>query len=482
MKQTVRELRILSGLHAGAVVPVESELVIGSDPACDIILDDAGIAPRHARLIIEGDHWALFEPEADLHATGTALPEPIASGTLGEPCTHGPLCFSIEPADAPWKSQQDYHDAAIAHAAAQATAAFTVETGAEPAQQSMTQSATHPPSGPGAWHARHAAMWTRLGNVFRGIHLPRLRRVPRFVMVIVWIALLGGAGTAAFMQYRSLSASRALEAANREAIANQKRLDAVHTALKPLGVDTNVRVAARKDGMVTVTGWVGDESSLKQVQTALAALQPAPELHLTTTALIQQSLKEALQPYGSRLSFELQKAGNVRLSGGVKDTAQKEEILRSIKAQVPQVGDIEDYLMLPPQLVQMFRSQLRTTEFPDAEATWDGNRMVLNVKLSDDDRAAFERLLVDFSSKYGDVVPFVAQTPGDTRNTPKVMSGGADSLPFRVVSVIGGPMPFVVLDGGVKVMQGGLYKDYRLASISDKELVFEGPQRIVLRR
>ncbi|HVL10343.1 MAG TPA: type III secretion system inner membrane ring subunit SctD [Burkholderiaceae bacterium] len=479
MKQTVRELRILSGLHAGAVVPVESQLVIGSDPECDIILDDDGIAPRHARLIIEGDHWALFEPEADLDATGTALPEPIAAGTLGEPCTHGPLCFAIEPADTPWKSQQDYHDAAAMQAAATAAAA---EAAAESAPQPASPPAAHPVTAGGTWQAWHTTLRERLAGALRGVRLPQWRRVPRFAMVIVWIVLLGGAGVAAFMQYQSLSASRALEAANREAAARQKRLDAVHAALKPLGVDANVRVAARKDGVVTVTGWVGDDAALKQVQTALAALQPAPELHLTTTALMQQSLKEALQPYGTRLSFELQKAGNVRLSGGVKDGVQKEEILRSIKAQVPQIGDIEDYLMLPPQLVQMFRSQLRTSEFPDAEATWDGSRMVLNVKLSDDDRAAFERLLMDFSNKYGDVVPFVAQTPGDTRNAPKVMSGGADSLPFRVVSVIGGPMPFVVLDGGVKVMQGGLYKEYRLTSISDKELVFEGPQRIVLRR
>ena len=479
MKQTVRELRILSGLHAGAVVPVESELVIGSDPACDIILDDDGIAPRHARLIIEDDHWALFEPEADLHATGTTLPEPIASGTLGEPCTHGPLCFAIEPADTPWKSQQDYEDAAAARAA---TLAATEVAAAEAPPMPASPSTSQPTAAGGTWQTRHAAMRARLAGALRGLRLPQRQRMPRFAMIVVWLVLLSGAGVAAFMQYQSLSASRALEAANREAIARQKRLDTVHATIKSLGVETNVRVAARKDGTVTVTGWVGDEAALKQVQTALAALQPAPELHLTTTALLQQSLKEALQPYGARLSFELQKAGNVRLSGGVKDSAQKEEILRSIKAQVPQIGDIEDYLMLPPQLVQMFRTQLRTTEFPDAEATWDGSRMVLNVKLSDDDRAAFERLLMDFSSKYGDVVPFVAQTPGDTRNAPKVMSGSAESLPFRVVSVIGGPMPFVVLDGGVKVMQGGIYKEYRLASIGDKELVFEGPQRIVLRR
>jgi type III secretion protein D len=469
MKQTVRELRILSGLHAGAVVPAESELVIGSAADCDIILDDEGIAPHHARLIVEGDHWALFNPEVDLNASD-ALPDPIATGTLGESCHFGPLAFAIEPADTPWRSEEDYQAAAAATAAANAAIPNLPPLNAS---DFARPEEVIPPSGMGG----------RIGNILRALRLPNWRRIPRSVMILMWIALLGGATTVGVVQYKSLKESRALEAANREALARQKRVDAVNAALKSLNVETQARVTTRSDGTVTVSGWVADDAALKQVQSALSAIQPSPELYMTTTALLQQSLKEALQPYGPRITFELQQAGNVRLSGGVKDGSQKEEIIRTVKTQVPQIGDVEDYLMLPPQLVQMFRTQLRTTEFPDAEATWDGNRMLVTVKLSGDDREAFERLLMEFTSKYGDVVPFVAQTPGDTRNAPKLMSGGApESLPFRVVSVIGGPMPFVVFDDGAKVMQGGLYKEYRLASISDKELVFEGPKRVVLRR
>lgn len=471
MKQTVKELRILSGLHAGAVVPVEAELVIGSDPECDVILDDEGIAPRHARLIIEEDHWALFDPDVDLNGSGTELPEPIATGTLGESCQVGSLTFAIEPADTPWKSDDEYRAAAAAAAAAP-----------PPELPTMTASDFAADT---KENASSSGLRGRLSGLLRSMGLPALPRIPGFVVVLIWIALLGGASTVGVMQYKSYKAARAQEAANREALARQQRIDAVQRALKAARVDANVHVAARPDGTIAVTGWVGDEAALKQVQDALVGVQPAPQLHLTTAALLQQSLADALQPYGSRLTFELQKAGNVRLSGGVKDAAQKEEILRTVKTQVPQIGDIEDYLMLPPQLVQMFRTQLRTTEFPDADATWDGTRMTVHVKLSGDDREAFERQLMEFAAKYGEVVPFVAQTPGDTRSAPKMMNGStgpAGAMPFRVVSVIGGPMPFVVLDEGVKVMQGGVYKEYRLTSITDKELIFEGPQRLVLRR
>ncbi len=477
MKHTVRELRILSGLHAGATVPVDAELMIGSDPACDIILDDDGIRPRHARLIVEDDHWALFEPDADLTAVGTELPAPISSGTLGEPCTYGPLCFAIELADTPWKSQEDYRTASHVDSTAASAAEFV-----EPVDSHISD-ATPPSSGAttsssglrNPWHWRKTSL-PRLPG------LRRLSRLPRIVLIGFWIALFAAAGIGAFLQYQSLQSSRALERATREATARQKYFDTVNTTLKTLGTGANLRVTSLKDGKVAITGWVDDEGALNKTSAALKALQPAPEMHLTTVALLQQSLKDALQPYGTRVGFELQKAGNVRISGGVKDGSQKDEILRTVKAQVPQIGDIEDYLMQPPQLVQMFRSQLRSSEFPDAEANWDGARMVLKVKLSDEDRETFERLLMDFNSKYGDVVPFVAQTPGDTRNAPKVVTGSAEGVPFRVVSVIGGGMPFVVLDEGVKVMPGGTHKGFRLVSISDKEVVFDGPRRIELRR
>jgi pSer/pThr/pTyr-binding forkhead associated (FHA) protein len=43
-------LRGVSGGHFGQAIAVPGRLVIGRDPACDLVIDDARIAPRHATL------------------------------------------------------------------------------------------------------------------------------------------------------------------------------------------------------------------------------------------------------------------------------------------------------------------------------------------------------------------------------------------------------------------------------------------------
>lgn len=45
------ELRIRSGCHEGATVSLgEAALSVGSDPSCDVVLSDAGLAPHHFTL------------------------------------------------------------------------------------------------------------------------------------------------------------------------------------------------------------------------------------------------------------------------------------------------------------------------------------------------------------------------------------------------------------------------------------------------
>lgn len=52
-RQRVGELTIVSGPGAGTTVPLErSVIVIGRDPACDVVLDDPLVSKRHARLEI----------------------------------------------------------------------------------------------------------------------------------------------------------------------------------------------------------------------------------------------------------------------------------------------------------------------------------------------------------------------------------------------------------------------------------------------
>ncbi len=52
------ELRVLSGLHIGAVLPlVADEITIGCNDNCDIVLLDVGVLPQHYTLTIKDGQW-----------------------------------------------------------------------------------------------------------------------------------------------------------------------------------------------------------------------------------------------------------------------------------------------------------------------------------------------------------------------------------------------------------------------------------------
>lgn len=105
MNQNVHEgleLRVTAGLHAGAALPLDWEPIsIGSDEQCDVVLLDAGILPRHLRLICsEAGEWRT-EPDG-------------ARVEIGTPIAIGVSCIVVAPRSAPWapaagRAEPDVH-------------------------------------------------------------------------------------------------------------------------------------------------------------------------------------------------------------------------------------------------------------------------------------------------------------------------------------------------------------------------------------
>ena len=71
------ELRVVQGLHEGAALRLLPPMItVGCDEACDVVLLDPGVRPRHLQLVFDELQGWLEE------STGTALPldSPIAVG------------------------------------------------------------------------------------------------------------------------------------------------------------------------------------------------------------------------------------------------------------------------------------------------------------------------------------------------------------------------------------------------------------------
>ncbi|WP_437614511.1 FHA domain-containing protein [Erwinia sp. V71] len=89
------ELRVLSGLHLGAALPLFGDSwLIGQAQDADLLLSDAGVAEQHCRLHREGEHWRLENlPQGD------SVPV-----TAGEAFAVGEAWLCVMAAEAAWSA------------------------------------------------------------------------------------------------------------------------------------------------------------------------------------------------------------------------------------------------------------------------------------------------------------------------------------------------------------------------------------------
>jgi type III secretion protein D len=98
------ELRILSGLHRGATLPLDddSTLVMGADEAADVVLLDPGIEPQHATLRTTGEGWALSMLDGELLGADTNQPLESADLMPGEFARLGRVWVTVVESDRAW--------------------------------------------------------------------------------------------------------------------------------------------------------------------------------------------------------------------------------------------------------------------------------------------------------------------------------------------------------------------------------------------
>lgn len=97
------ELRVLDGLHQGAALPLFGEQwSIGAHADADLVLNDAGIAERHARLRLIDNNWSVQAEAGLLHGADGQVLAQIANLALNVPFAVGRIRLCVTLADQPW--------------------------------------------------------------------------------------------------------------------------------------------------------------------------------------------------------------------------------------------------------------------------------------------------------------------------------------------------------------------------------------------
>lgn len=100
----MHELRILSGLHRGATLPLDANAhAIGASEEADVVLVDSGIEQLHATLSPEGSAWLLSANEGQIFNAQSNRPQQTVELAPGGFARVGDIWLTISEEGAPWE-------------------------------------------------------------------------------------------------------------------------------------------------------------------------------------------------------------------------------------------------------------------------------------------------------------------------------------------------------------------------------------------
>ncbi len=98
------ELRVLSGLHRGAALPLSGgQWLIGRSDEADLQLSDGGIEACHCRLFKEGDRWRLQAGQCGVRDSLGRAVDGIDDLRPEQPFAVGNVWLGIAGAETPWR-------------------------------------------------------------------------------------------------------------------------------------------------------------------------------------------------------------------------------------------------------------------------------------------------------------------------------------------------------------------------------------------
>lgn len=436
------ELRVLSGLHRDARCQVADGSVLGADPACDIVLADDGMGPRAARIRIGEAGWDLTLDDATpARQPGTPFNRPVPLGPVwitvarrGDPWTHAPDAANDAEAPAP-------------EPAAPPTPTATADNADE--ERQLERRLPLPPA-PGRRRKRDS--WPVLLG---------LGAVVLTICVAIFLALMPPS-----------TASRAPRIDPRLAAAEQS-VGQISAVFERMGLTSRLHVSMARDGMVTVSGWVRNAAEQDAVAAALSQIWPMPAMRISNEDEVVRTARGALRAFNVRYEPRYEGDGRLAVAGVASSARERASALDALRAQLPGMTVLGNDIALTQQLSDTLSSQLVDAGLSGVTLTWKPDHLEIAAgALDDDQQARLADVLDDFNKRH----------LGVARLATASAAPAADSVPFVIRSVVGGPQPFVVLEDGSKLLVGGVYRKYRLVAVENTRIIFEGPRTAIVTR
>jgi type III secretion protein D len=424
------ELRVLAGLHEGARCTARDGALIGSDTQCDVVLGDDGIAPEAARLWLGDECWRLSAHDDSADAT-PELP-------FGAAFPLGPIHITVARTGDPWP---DCCAPAGAQAASQA-AATDATRGTAPALRLADLPTA--PSAAGR-KARAGLQWV-LGGI---------------------LVLLVFGAVASFSPTRVQSSPRVNDATNAAGTA----LRQAQRILRDLGLSERVQASLTPDKVVLVQGWVLDQGEQDRLSSALAALWPFPALRLHDQSRVAASALERVKDLDLLAAIDYPAPTRLAIRGIAASDAVRAAALERWSANSDAFPQTTIDILLAEHVGAAVTQAVAAADLPSVGVDWIGKSLIVKARGFDAAQIARLQSIVDtLNGTYMGALLIQKDEPAPA------------TLPFRVHTIVGGTQPWVMLEDGTRIVVGGTHGAYRLKSIEDGAVVFDGPATTVIKR
>jgi len=446
------ELRVLSGLHREARCPAAHGNLVGADPECDIVLADAGLPARAARLVLGTEGWNLMPGENE------PGPDAPAGTPYNQPLPLGPVWLTVARPGDPWMLPETADEAAGE---------------ADPAPIGMPQ------PGPDEDHTSLADPGDDAGQAGPGARAERTDGIAapsprgRSWPMILGLTAAGLAIVVALLLAWLLPAAPSAPQRPDPRIAAEQSLPRIQAALERLGLASRLRASlAAGSATAQVSGWVRDAAERDALAAALAQIWPMPGMQVSVEADAVRMARTVLQGYAVKYEPRYDGDGRLSVLGIASDEAERTAAVEAVRAQLPGMTIMGNDIQPAAAVADALTRELAAAGLSGVTLTWDRHHLRTDSSgLDDAQLARFEDILAEFNRRHFDVAALSdADRPA------------ADTVPFGILSVVSGKTPFIVLEDGSKLLVGGTYRHYRLIGIEERRLIFDGPRPAIILR
>ena len=441
------ELRVLFGPQAGSRLQVApGNYDLGEGDECEVILSGPKMLGRHAQLSFDGEQLTISPLDGKVcDAQGNEISESFPLG-LGKPVEMGGIWISVDDVDAEWPDPTDVVSIMPPAAAAPATS-----TSAEDSSTEKNDSADEK---------------------------PRRRAKAALITSITALTVMGIAGItlAAWLVNHPNQPTTTLDATPKAALPDPPNLHKVRQILGTTAAGSSVEVIVTRDRRLLIKGFVPDQASKTALTTVLETLTPPPQIDLQVdtdlSAAAATLLAERIDPSSAKLKVESVSGGVLTIEGAVLTQRARDAVMDLLQTSLPGLKRVNASIVMAEDLPQLLQDQLAASGLLKKIQIIDKQpEFILRGALTDDDMRRWENLIVNFTDRYGKLLPVKAVFKLATRKPP-----------VNVQAIVGGTTPFVITENGDRITRGGDVNGNTLMIVKDTEIIFEGSERFRISR